>query len=42
MTLLIACILIYGFGLPWWMYALTLFVWVWHITFRRWIAALPL
>lgn len=28
MTLLIACLLIYGFGLPWWLYPVALAIWV--------------
>lgn len=28
MSLLIACLVIWGFGFPWWMYILTMFVWI--------------
>lgn len=28
MTLLIACLLIYGFGLPWWLYLMAVAAWL--------------
>ena len=28
MSLLIACLIIWGFGFPWWMYLITMVVWV--------------
>ncbi|HWC63821.1 MAG TPA: hypothetical protein VG501_09380 [Rhizomicrobium sp.] len=39
MTLLIACILIYHFGLSGWWYALALFIWTWHLAFQLWMSS---